>query len=96
MSTKPKILMIREPNSQAVESLPELEALYDVIAVPTAARGMARLAKERFDGIYISSELLGKFGDLGRLLQNERILEGMLDGVMLLDSTNTILWAMNG
>jgi two-component system, sensor histidine kinase SagS len=93
LSAKPKILMIREPNSQAVESLPELEALYDVVAVPTAARGMVRLAKERFDGIYISSELLGKFGDLGRLLQNERILEGMLDGVMLLDSTNTILWA---
>ena len=29
---------------------------------------------------------------MGKLLQNERILEGMPDGIVLLDAENTIIW----
>jgi CheY-like chemotaxis protein len=44
-------------------------------------------------GVFVGTEQLKEGVWLGRLLQNERILEGMPDGVALLDSNNTILWA---
>ncbi len=39
-----------------------------------------------------SAEYLTDALQLGKLLQNERILEGMPDGVVLLDADNTIIW----
>jgi two-component system, sensor histidine kinase SagS len=55
-------------------------------------RALAHLSRERFAGVYVSSEYLQEALELGRLLQNEHILEGMPDGVVLLDSDNLIVW----
>jgi CheY-like chemotaxis protein len=42
--------------------------------------------------VYAAGEHLKEVLSVGTLLQNERILQGMPDGVVLLDSDNTILW----
>ena len=53
---------------------------------------LAHLTREQFAGVYVSSEYLQEALEIGKLLQNEQILEGMPDGVVLLDADNTILW----
>ncbi len=93
MTPKPKILVIRDPQSQAQESLPDWGDAFEVVTVSTPRRGMVKMARESFAGVYISGQMLSRSEDLGRLLQNERILEGMPDGLLLLDADNTILWA---
>jgi len=50
------------------------------------------LVTERFDGVYVGSDHLQEAFEIGRLLQNEQILQGMPAGVVLLDGENTILW----
>jgi CheY-like chemotaxis protein len=53
---------------------------------------LAQLTRDDFAGIFVSAEHLKEALTVGKLLQNERILQGMPDGVVLLDSDNTILW----
>ena len=65
---------------------------YEVILAQNPMRALARLTNERFDGIFVSGDHLQEAFEIGKLLQNEQILEGMPDGVVLLDSENTILW----
>jgi CheY-like chemotaxis protein len=42
--------------------------------------------------VYVASEHLGDAFQIGKLLENDRILEGMPDGIVVLDSENTIIW----
>jgi two-component system, sensor histidine kinase SagS len=56
-------------------------------------RALGQLTREHFAGVYVSSEYLQEALALGKLLQNEQILEGMPDGVVLLDSDNSIIWS---
>ncbi len=92
MSTKPKILIVCDSRENAERSLGESLASHEVVIAQNPIRALAILNREQFDGIYISSEFLQETLDMGRLLQNERILEGMPDGLVLLDSDNLIIW----
>jgi CheY-like chemotaxis protein len=53
---------------------------------------LAELADGDYIGIYADADHFSAVIDVGRFLQNERILQGMPDGVVLLASDNTILW----
>ncbi len=66
---------------------------HEVLVVPNPMRALAMLTREKFAGVYVSSEYLQEAFEIGKLLQNKQILEGMPDGVVLLDSDNTILWS---
>lgn len=50
------------------------------------------LTRESFDGVYVAANFFQQAFELGSLLQNQQILEGMPDGVALLDSENTVVW----
>ena len=50
------------------------------------------LANGDFIGIYADADHFAEVIDAGRFVQNERILQDMPDGVVLLASDNTILW----
>lgn len=91
MSHKPKIIFIGQPSSQEDRVIRQLQETYEVDVVDSPIR--ARESLEGVSGIYISSEQAAESLQLARLLKNERILEGMPDGVALLDSDNSILWA---
>lgn len=89
MSGKPRILCV----GQACEPLlVRGEDARELVVVDNPLRALARITKEPFDGVYVSSEFLQQAFQVGRFLQNEQILEGMPDGVALLDSDNTVLW----
>lgn len=93
MSRRFRILYVCNAND-SLESLPaELRANADVLTVHNPLRALAKIAHEKFDGVYVDADHLQNAVRLGRLLENDRILEGMPDAVTLLDSELTILWA---
>lgn len=93
MSAKPKILCVYDQGEGKVQLPSELTESFEVVVVRNPLRALAHLAREDYAGVYVTADHFGEALRLGRLLQNERILEGMPDGVVLIDAENTILWA---
>jgi CheY-like chemotaxis protein len=92
LSPKPKILVIREPCAVDGQPLPDWGDTYETEEVASPLRALARLSREQYAGIFVAGSHATEAFRLGKLLQNERILEGMPDGVVLLDADNTIIW----
>jgi PAS domain S-box-containing protein len=92
LSAKPKLLLVGDTQPRQTQLLDDLQSSYEVVQVQSPLRALSRLARETFAGLYVGAEHLGDAFQLGRLLQNERILEGMPDGIVVLDSENTIVW----
>ena len=92
MSGKPRYLLVCDSRENAEGLLGPAADRYEVDIVANPLRALARLTTERFDGVFVTGDHLKEALDIGKLLQNEQILEGMPDGVVLLDSENTILW----
>ena len=55
-------------------------------------RALALLGRGEYAGIYADADHFAEVVDLARIVQNERILQGMPDGVVMLNSDNVILW----
>ncbi len=55
-------------------------------------RALSQLGTDEFIGIYADADHFAEVINVARMVQNERILQGMPDGVVLLNSDNTILW----
>ncbi len=92
MSAKPKILLICDSQENAEQVLARAADSHEVTVVNDPMRAVAMLGREKFDGVHVTSRYLQEAFELGSLLRNEQILEGMPDGAVLLDSDNTILW----
>ena len=60
--------------------------------VQNPVHALALLTREKFAGVYVTAKFFREAFEIGKLLQNEQILEGMPDGVVLLEGDNTILW----
>jgi CheY-like chemotaxis protein len=90
LTAKPKILVVRDPASQ--DLLPTLPDGYEQEEVRSPIRALAKLARGEYAGVYVAASHVGEGFRMGKLLQNERILEGMPDGIVLLDADNTIIW----
>jgi two-component system, sensor histidine kinase SagS len=92
LAAKSRILLVCNSGENAEQTLARAAEAHDVVVASNPLRALAHLSRERFAGVYVSSEYLQEALELGRLLQNEHILEGMPDGVVLLDSDNLIVW----
>ena len=92
MSAKPRILLVCDAQEDAERTFTDAVDSHEVMVVRDPLRALALLAREKFAGVYVTSEYLKEAIQVGKLLQNEQILEGMPDGVVLLDGDNTILW----
>jgi CheY-like chemotaxis protein/PAS domain-containing protein len=84
--------VIREQGARDQNGLPNWGDTFETEEVSSPLRALARLAREQYAGIYVAGSHATEAFRLGKLLQNERILEGMPDGVVLLDADNTIIW----
>ncbi len=92
MAAKPKLLFVGDSQPEQRQVLEQLRESFEVVQVPSPLRALSRLTREPFAGLYVASEHLSGAFQIGRLLQSERILEGMPDGIVVLDSENTIVW----
>ena len=92
LSGKPKILFVCDSREKLDDLFGAAADDYEWVVVRNPMRALAYLTREQFDGVYVSTDYLQQAFEIGKLLQNEQILEGMPDGVVLLDSDNTIIW----
>ncbi|MHB8898673.1 MAG: response regulator [Thermoguttaceae bacterium] len=65
----------------------------EVVRTETPLGALECLSREAYDAVYFTSDHLKQAYELGKLLQSEQILEGMPDGVVVLDSDNQIVWS---
>ena len=91
MADKPRVLFIGGPKDNA--DLPAgAESLFDVVKVQNPLRALSLLTREKFDGLFVSEEHFQEALRFGKLLENNRVLEGMPDAVAVVDASSTILW----
>jgi CheY-like chemotaxis protein len=93
LSGKPRILLVCDSREDIQAMLSHVADSHELVVVQNPIRALAHLTHEMFAGVYVAAEYLQEAFEIGKLFQNEQILEGMPDGVVLLDNDNTILWA---
>jgi CheY-like chemotaxis protein len=90
---KPKILCLRDA-CDATATIPEgIREAFELTEVTSPLAALTQLANDHYAALFVASHDLGDALRLGRLIQNDRILDGMPDGVALLDVDNKIIWA---
>ena len=92
MSAKSRILLVCDARENAAQLLQRAAETRDAVVAANPMRALAYLTREHFAGVYVSSDYLQDALELGKLLQNQQILEGMPDGVVLLDADNSVIW----
>lgn len=93
MVEKPKILCVGD-SDRAAECIPDVvREQCCVVLEHDPIRAFARLGEESFDGLYVVAERSAHVVQCSHLFQNQQILEGMPDGVVLLDPDNVIIWS---
>ena len=92
MPGKPKILFVGGTRQTAVELLGPRAESCQVVVVEDPTLALAQLAGEPFEGVYFAADHLQEAVQIGTLLESERILAGMPDGMVVLDGDNKILW----
>lgn len=92
MSEKPKILLVSDSQENIEQWLAGAAQTHDVVLVQSPMRALALMARDKFAGVVVTASYFQQAFDIGKLLQNEQILEGMPDGLAMLDADNTILW----
>jgi two-component system, sensor histidine kinase SagS len=90
---KPNVLCLCDDDSQLVPVIDQLGSLFDLTAVYNPIDALRQLEDESFVAFCIVSDHHREAMRLGSVLQYERVLDGMPDGVVMLDADNKILWA---
>jgi CheY-like chemotaxis protein/PAS domain-containing protein len=90
--TTPKILSLGGTHDALVTLQERFGEDVHIVDV-TPMRALSQLGTGDYIGIYADADHFAEVIDVARLMQNERILQGMPDAVVLLDADNAILWA---
>jgi len=91
-ATLPKVLYLGGTHDELTNVRAKLGDEVEIVEVSSPVRALSQLAGGEYAAIYCDAEHFAQASDVGNLLRNDRILEGIPDGVVLLDSENTILW----
>lgn len=92
MSEKPKILCVGPISHDDGPFFERFRETHDLVEAQGSLEALQRLTHESFSGIYLSTGQVSDGMQLARLIQSEKILEGMPDGVALLDADNNVIW----
>jgi CheY-like chemotaxis protein len=93
LSDKPRILYVGQPDEHHKKMLAELASHYDIVGVANPLQALAHMANERFACIQVYPDETSDALEIVRLVQKETILDGMPDGVVMLNADNSIVWA---
>ena len=93
MSDRPKILCVGVPSDEDEKLLAPLSQHYEIVRVETRLRALSQLSRESFHAIHVYTAEEDEGVELARWTQSDRILQGMPDGVALLDADNNVVWA---
>ncbi len=73
--------------------LSALEPILDIERVESPLEAIARLARAGYAGVFLNGQAVNAEDSVVRLLQSERILDGMPDGVALVNADMVVTWA---
>jgi CheY-like chemotaxis protein len=92
LADKPILLVVSEADGGDCSVPSQLDDQYEVVRVETPLAALSEMARRPLAGVYVDAGHLDAALQIERLLESDRILEGMPDGVVLLDSDNIIIW----
>jgi PAS domain-containing protein len=92
LADKPILLVVSEADGGDCSVPSQLDEQYEVVRVETPLAALSEMARRPLAGVFVDAGHLGAVLQIERLLESDRILEGMPDGVVLLDSDNIIIW----
>jgi PAS domain S-box-containing protein len=93
LGEKPRILILHSTNLPTDDPLSRAQLNADLVHAESVPTALALLRREKFDGIYADTADLSLLQQAGTLIQADRILEILADGVVLVDPDLRILWA---
>jgi CheY-like chemotaxis protein len=93
VSERPRILVLEGPDHQAGDFVQRCQPECELVRVDNAARGLALLQTEHFDGIYADTTDAAALARGEHLLQAGRILESISDGVAVVSPDLRVTWA---
>ena len=83
-SPRPKILYLGGAHDAQIDLPGRLGGDVDLVELSSSLKALALMGRDEFAGVYVDADRFSEASDVGRLLQNDRILQGMPDGVVLL------------
>jgi CheY-like chemotaxis protein/PAS domain-containing protein len=89
---RPKVLCLGGTHDPQLALRERCGEEVEVVEV-SPARALSHLGSGEYIGIYADADHFAEVINVARLVQNERILQGMPDGVVLLGADNSIIWA---
>jgi two-component system, sensor histidine kinase SagS len=89
---RPKVLSLGGTHDAQVALRERFGEDVELVEV-TPARALSHLGSGDYVGIYADADHFAEVLNVARLVQNERVLQGMQDGVVLLGEENVILWS---
>jgi len=90
---KSRILLIGSAGEQRQALVANLADRFEPVVAADLSEAMHHLSTGEFAGVCFLGEDSATPAPVHHLLQNEQVLEGMPDGVVLLDTENNMLWA---
>jgi CheY-like chemotaxis protein len=89
---KPKLLFVGDFEAQTHSFRHPLNDQFQIVVVEDIWRAITCLRQDSFDAIHILESSTISLGEIRDIKNNELVLEGMPDGVVLLDGENKIIW----
>jgi CheY-like chemotaxis protein/PAS domain-containing protein len=93
VSDRPRILVLEGPDHQGGDFVQRCQPECELVRVDNAAHGLALLQSEHFDGIYADTTDAIALARGEHLLQAERILESISEGVAVVAPDLRVTWA---
>ena len=92
-SSRPKVLYLGGTHDNLVDLRGRLGEEVELVEVLSPVRVVSELAREKYAAVYCDADHFVGASDVAQLIRNDRLLQEMPDGVVLLDNENTILWS---
>lgn len=89
---RPKVLFLGGAHDSRVDFSSHFGDDIEIVRVDSALEVLSNLVTGEFAAVYCDADHFAKSLDLSKIFCGDRILEGMPDGVVLLDKENKILW----
>ncbi len=91
-SPRPKVLCLGGTHDNLIDLRGHLGDDVEVVEVDSPVRVVSELSRADYVAIYCDADHFVGASNVAQLIRNDRLLQELPDGVVMLDSENTILW----
>jgi len=92
-SSRPKVLYLGGTHDKLIDLRGHLGDDVEIVEVLSPVRVVSELSRDDYVAVYCDADHFVGATDVAQLIRNDRLLQEMPDGVVMLDSENTILWS---